>query len=83
MVSCEGELTTTPSMEVSKGIPADRAGLAVGDMILEVNGQDAAYERIPALGRPEAGTTYVFRIQRGNTEREITVTAITQPSGTR
>lgn len=54
--------------------PAERAGFVAGDLILDVNGVDAR-EHSPLAGtRP--GVTYVVRIRRDGTEREIELTPV-------
>lgn len=61
---------------VAAGSPAQRAGLAPGDVILEVNGRDARREGAMLL-RP--GTRYTFRIRRGDEEREVALVPIPHP----
>lgn len=63
---------------VAEGSPAAQAGLAVGDVVLEVNGQNGD-EANSALRKPEAGVKYVVRVRRGDTEREVTVVATSAP----
>jgi S1-C subfamily serine protease len=64
----------TQIIGVAEGSPAAKAGLAVGDVILEVNGMGrGAWGR--AVGQPEAGATYVFRVRRGEAELEFTLVA--------
>jgi len=55
---------------VVKGSNAERAGLAVDDTILSVNGRDA--RRPPLFPVREAGTRYVLRVRRGREEMELT-----------
>jgi S1-C subfamily serine protease len=51
--------------------PAARAGMAVGDVILSVNGRDAREPRLFPDKRP--GTRYLVRVRRGTVERELTL----------
>lgn len=53
--------------------PAARAGLMVGDVILELNGGDFRQREVREALRSGPGTDLVFRIRRGATEREVTV----------
>lgn len=69
-------------LSVAENSPAEKAGLLAGDVVLEVNGQ-SIQEGGRSLGNPEAGVTYVLRIRRRDTEREVSVTAIPQPQDTR
>lgn len=52
---------------VAKGSPGERAGLAAGDVILEVNGRDA---REPGANFYAVGGQYVLRFRRGAVEHE-------------
>ena len=55
---------------VVEGSPAQRSGIAVGDVIVRVNGRDG---REAALFRDRSpGTRYVVRVRRGDREEEIT-----------
>lgn len=64
---------------VQPGSPAHTAGLAPGDVILEVDGRDTR-EAGALLVRP--GVRYVYRIRRGTEEREVVLVAAALP-GTR
>ena len=56
--------------QVTEGSAAARAGLAVGDTLLAVNGRDA---RLPPIFPDRtAGVRYVLRVRRGGEERELT-----------
>jgi S1-C subfamily serine protease len=57
---------------VSKGSNAERAGLAVGDTILTIDGRDARQGRLFPEARP--GARYVVRVRRNGEERELTYT---------
>jgi S1-C subfamily serine protease len=52
---------------VAKGSPGERAGVAAGDVILEVNGRDA---RQPGANFYAVGERYVLRFRRGAVEHE-------------
>jgi len=56
--------------------PAQKAGLAPGDVILEVDGRDAREEG--AL-RMRPGVRYALRIRRGDAEREVALLAVAHP----
>jgi S1-C subfamily serine protease len=56
--------------EVTEGSAAARAGLAVGDTLLTVNGRDARLP--PFFPNRTAGVRYVLRVRRGDEERELT-----------
>ena len=58
---------------VCPGSPAARAGLAVGDVVLELNGGDFRDRKVRETLRSPPGTDLVFRIRRGGSEREVTV----------
>jgi len=62
---------------VDPGSPAQKAGLAAGDIILEVDGRDAR-EDGALLVRP--GARYTYRIRRGSEEREVVLVAGTLPA---
>ena len=67
---------------VEEGSPADRAGLARGDLIVaaggrEVDGIDALHAALDGLGEGEALT---LNVVRGDEEREVTV-ALDAPAG--
>jgi S1-C subfamily serine protease len=62
---------------VDAGSPAARVGLRPGDILLLVNGRDA---REPEAMLGEPGKVYVFRVRRGSTVREYTVTSTTLPT---
>jgi S1-C subfamily serine protease len=61
---------------VLPGSPAQKAGLAPGDVILEVDGRDAREEG--AL-RMRPGVRYALRIRRGDAEKEVALLAIPHP----
>lgn len=67
-----GELVSRgyPVVEtVTEGSSAERAGLRVGDVLVEVNGRDA--RRAPAVPKLKHGDELTLRIRRGEREREI------------
>jgi C-terminal processing protease CtpA/Prc len=55
---------------VVAGTNAARAGLAVGDTIMTVNGRDT--RQPPLFPVRRAGTEYVLLVRRGGEERELT-----------
>ena len=61
---------------VDPGSPAAKLGVAAGDVILLVNGTDGR-DPESLVGRP--GKVYVFRIRRGNSTRDVTITSIPAP----
>jgi S1-C subfamily serine protease len=65
--------------------PASQAGLAVGDVILEVNGV-SVHDRTAAVLRLATGVSYALRIRRGQDELEATLVpgperAVARPRG--
>ena len=64
---------------VVPGSPADSAGVGVGDVIVEINGQDPRAQAV-AL-RAAAPNTY--RLRRGDEEREVVITTIAPPAARR
>ncbi|HEX8242284.1 MAG TPA: PDZ domain-containing protein [Longimicrobium sp.] len=64
---------------VDAGSPAQRAGLAPGDIILEVNGRDA---REDGAMRVRPGVRYTYRIRRGDQEREVVLVPVARPADT-
>ena len=65
---------TDPLVQVSavaKDSPAERAGLAVGDLILEIDGASVRTDDV--LARLAPGSRYTLRIQRGHDELEVTL----------
>ncbi|MCY3846332.1 MAG: RIP metalloprotease RseP [Acidobacteria bacterium] len=74
-----GDLGVGPEMRaqivsVTPGDPADRAGIAVGDVILEIDGEPVAgndlVERISGSG----GTPLTMTLRRGEDREQVTVT---------
>lgn len=84
-VSTQGQPRVAPRnhprvVRVQPGSSAARAGLAEGDILLEVNGRDG---REPALfPNREPGTRYTVRVRRGTQEREVTL-VVGPPVGSR
>jgi C-terminal processing protease CtpA/Prc len=60
--------------QVVAGSPAAEAGLAAGDIVISVDGQDTG-ERLPNFRVATPGRRYVLRIKRGAEEREIAIVA--------
>lgn len=75
----DGTVTPTSYLtvrNVAPGSPADSAGVEVGDIIIEINGQDTRTPSAVAL-RPGAPNTY--RLRRGEMEFEVVITTRTRP----
>jgi S1-C subfamily serine protease len=66
---------------VDDGSPAQRAGIAEGDLIVEVAGKPVtdADDLVEAI--TGAATPYDVRVLRGNEERTITVGGSASPTG--
>lgn len=82
-----GQDTTVPPLMsypeigvVMRNSPADSAGLAVGDVIVEINGEDPRHQRPISIVVPELGRAYVLRVRRGDAERDVTVVAAPRPA---
>jgi membrane-associated protease RseP (regulator of RpoE activity) len=68
--------------EVSKGSPAEKAGLREGDAIIRINGLSPANGKFAAVARTlTVGDTVKLRIKRDNQERDYTVIAAKRPDG--
>jgi S1-C subfamily serine protease len=67
--------------EVEEGSPAARAGIAQGDLIVEVAGTPAAEVDALVEAIASAGTPYEVRIVRGTEERSVTVGGDASASG--
>lgn len=61
---------------VRPGSPAHTAGLAPGDVLLEIDGRDT---REDGALRVQPGRRYTYRIRRGQEEREVTLLTIPRP----
>jgi len=61
---------------VDPGSPAEKVGIAVGDVILAVNGKDGRDPRT-LFGPP--GTVFTLRVRRGTVVREFVLTGIRRP----
>jgi hypothetical protein len=66
-------------IEVRRGSPADRAGLQEGDVVIRLDGEDAAASMEALPGRLQAGDTVRLRIRREGGEREVVVVAEPRP----
>ena len=68
-------------IEVRRGSPADEAGVRAGDVVVRLNGDDAASTMDELPRRLQAGDTVRMRIRRdGGEEREVVVVAEPRPS---
>jgi membrane-associated protease RseP (regulator of RpoE activity) len=68
--------------EVSKGSPAEKAGLKAGDEVIRINGMSPANGKFGAVARTlTEGDTVTLRIKRDGKEREYTVIAAARPEG--
>ena len=65
-------------VDVTKGAPADAAGLKVGDDIIAVNGKSATsipvYDLRQRLRNDAPGTVVTFTVKRGGETRDIAIT---------
>jgi S1-C subfamily serine protease len=59
---------------VDEGTPAEQAGMAVGDIILSIDGHDTR-DRGTGFRGATPGRRFVLRVQRDTTEREIVLVA--------
>ena len=74
-----GDLGVGPEMRpqiisVTPGDPADRAGIEVGDVIVAVDGEDAAGGDFVERISTSAGTPLTFTIRRGDGTEQVRVT---------
>ena len=77
-----GDRTPVIVKDVSKGSPAEKAGLKSGDEILRINGMSPANGKFAAVARTlTEGDTVTLRIKRDGKEREYTVIAAARPGG--
>jgi S1-C subfamily serine protease len=75
--------TDYPVIEsIEPNSPAERAGLATGDMIIAMNSQDLKRSPLPTSAMLQPGRKIVFRFKRGDDTREVTVTVAPRPEGT-
>ena len=60
---------------VSKGKPADRAGMLTGDIIIELNGKKITdiYSYMDALGTLKENQTYKVKIKREGKTKELKI----------
>ncbi|HEX6609388.1 MAG TPA: PDZ domain-containing protein, partial [Hyphomicrobiaceae bacterium] len=66
--------------DVSKGSPAEKAGLRAGDEILRINGLSAGGGKFEAVASTLVeGDTVKLRVKRGNKEQEHTLIAAARP----
>lgn len=67
---------------VSKGSPAEKAGLQAGDEIIRINGMSPANGKFAAVARTlTEGDTVALRVKRDGKEREYRVIAAPRPGG--
>ena len=66
--------------EVSPGLPADRAGIESGDILLSVDGNKVHdYSEAVALIQNAAGETMEITVKRGSEQRALTVSGFRNP----
>ena len=63
--------------EPYEGLPADKAGVKIGDRIVAVNGESTEGKNTPDVSsamRGQAGTTLTLRLERDGKEFDVTIT---------
>ena len=78
-----GDLGVGPEMraqivDVAPGAPADRAGIAVGDVILEIDGEPVAGDALVERISGSADTPLAMTLRRGEGIERVTVTPVTR-----
>ncbi|MCY4659415.1 MAG: RIP metalloprotease RseP [Acidobacteria bacterium] len=76
-----GDLGVGPEMraqivDVAPGDPADRAGIAAGDVILEIDGEPVAGDELVERISGNAGTPLAMTLRRGEGLERVTVTPV-------
>lgn len=68
---------TIAIIEVSKGSPAEKSGIRIGDFIIAVDGEavtDLGYEEAISRVRGEEGTQVALTVLQGEKKRDMTIT---------
>jgi regulator of sigma E protease len=82
--AAQGETVfSTVVQEVSAGMPAEAAGLKVGDRIVSINGKEMnSYDQIRAEIIPKPGETITMVVDRNGTPVTLSITVQPQTDGT-